>query len=116
MPCSSIVFILSFNRRGYKQRPSCLKFAVVCCVSFLWALLIYDQLESAATAGVVLVAALIALLAAEAFKAGFPAIRNGDLQLWSLKVDSHLPEAFAVVGYAFYMQASHLLCCSCFAG
>lgn len=63
------------------------------------------QLESAATAGVVLVLALIGLLAAEALRTGFPAIRDGSLPLWSLKVDGHLPEAFSVVGYAFYMQA-----------
>jgi hypothetical protein len=62
------------------------------------------QLETAATAGVVLVLALIVLLGKKAWDAGFPAIRTGDLPLWSLKVDGHLPEAFAVVGYAFYMQ------------
>ncbi|WIA15022.1 hypothetical protein OEZ85_001723 [Tetradesmus obliquus] len=62
------------------------------------------ELEKAATAGVVVVAGLIALLATDAFQEGFPAIQDGQLPLWSLKVDSHLPEAFAVVGYAFYMQ------------
>lgn len=62
------------------------------------------QLETAATAGVVLVIGLIALLAAEAINSRFPAIQDGSLPLWSLKVDGHLPEAFAVVGYAFYMQ------------
>jgi hypothetical protein len=62
------------------------------------------QLEKAATAGVVVVVGLIALLATDALQEGFPAIQDGQLPLWSLKVDSHLPEAFAVVGYAFYMQ------------
>lgn len=62
------------------------------------------QLEKAATAGVVVVVGLIALLAAEAFQQGFPAIVDGQLPLWSWTVDSHLPEAFAVMGYAFYMQ------------
>uniref|UniRef100_A0A383VGQ9 Amino acid transporter transmembrane domain-containing protein n=1 Tax=Tetradesmus obliquus TaxID=3088 RepID=A0A383VGQ9_TETOB len=62
------------------------------------------ELEKAATAGVVVVAGLIALLATDTFQEGFPAIQDGQLPLWSLKVDSHLPEAFAVVGYAFYMQ------------
>eukprot|EP00879_Flechtneria_rotunda_P030662 GHRR01033328.1.p1 GENE.GHRR01033328.1~~GHRR01033328.1.p1 ORF type:complete len:419 (+),score=127.36 GHRR01033328.1:532-1788(+) len=62
------------------------------------------ELETAATAGVVLVVALIALLAAQAIKQDFPAIQDGQLPLWSLEVDGHLPEAFAVVGYAFYMQ------------
>jgi hypothetical protein len=42
------------------------------------------------------------------FSSGFPAIRDGSLLLWSLKVDGHLPEAFAVVGYAFYMQVGQL--------
>lgn len=69
-----------------------------------WPLCLSLQLETAATAGVVLVLALIALLGKKAWDAGFPAIQTGDLPLWSLKVDGHLPEAFAVVGYAFYMQ------------
>jgi hypothetical protein len=64
------------------------------------------QLETAATAGVVLVLGLISLLAVDACRNGFPAIRDKSLPLWSLKVDGHLPEAFSVVGYAFYMQAS----------
>jgi hypothetical protein len=72
----------------------------MCCSAFL------PQLEKAATAGVVVVVGLIALLAADAFQQGFPAVQDGQLPLWSLQVDSHLPEAFAVVGYAFYMQVS----------
>lgn len=51
-----------------------------------------------------LVLGLIGLLAAEAISSDFPAIQDGSLPLWSLKVDGHLPEAFSVVGYAFYMQ------------
>jgi hypothetical protein len=62
------------------------------------------QLETAATAGVVLVIGLIVLLAVDAIDSRFPAIQDGSLPLWSLKVDGHLPEAFSVVGYAFYMQ------------
>eukprot|EP00877_Chromochloris_zofingiensis_P007157 jgi/Chrzof1/2695/Cz11g25150.t1 len=62
------------------------------------------ELETAATAGVVLVLLLIGLLGVKAVEEGFPAIQNGELPLWSLKVDGHLPEAFSVVGYAFYMQ------------
>ncbi|KAF6264352.1 hypothetical protein COO60DRAFT_177404 [Scenedesmus sp. NREL 46B-D3] len=62
------------------------------------------ELEKAATAGVVVVVGLIALLATSAVREGFPAVQDGQLPLWSLQVDSHLPEAFAVVGYAFYMQ------------
>jgi hypothetical protein len=53
---------------------------------------------------VVLVLGLIALLAVQASDTGFPALRDGELPLWSLTVDGHLPEAFSVVGYAFYMQ------------
>lgn len=62
------------------------------------------ELETAATAGVVLVLGLIVLLAVDAINSRFPAIQDGSLPLWSLKVDGHLPEAFSVVGYAFYMQ------------
>lgn len=62
------------------------------------------QLDKAATAGVVVVVALIALLGTKAVQEGFPAIVNGELPLWQFQLDGHLPEAFAVVGYAFYMQ------------
>lgn len=69
-----------------------------------WTVLPDLQLEGAAAAGVVLVVGLIGLLGYEAFSQSFPAVHTGELPLWSLKVDKHLPEAFAVVGYAFYMQ------------
>ena len=64
------------------------------------------QLETAATCGVAMVVLMIALLAFKAWQAGFPAIASGEFPLWSLKIDEHLPEAFAVVGYAFYMQVN----------
>ncbi len=51
-----------------------------------------------------MVVLLIALLAVRAFQLGFPAVADGQLRLWSLEVDESLPEAFSVVGYAFYMQ------------
>lgn len=80
------------------------------CAVLLWFCALplesFVQLETAATAGVVLVLGLIGLLALDACRNGFPAIRDKSLPLWSLKVDGHLPEAFSVVGYAFYMQAS----------
>lgn len=44
------------------------------------------------------------ILAYQAVARGFPAVASGDLPVWSLKVDRHLPEAFAVIGFAFYMQ------------
>jgi hypothetical protein len=63
----------------------------------------------------VLVLGLIGLLAVNVFSSGFPAIQDGSLPLWSLKVDGHLPEAFAVVGYAFYMQVGRLRSLASFA-
>ena len=44
------------------------------------------SLEAAAQAGVLIVAALAAIVAAEAARSGFPAIRSGELPLWGLKV------------------------------
>lgn len=85
------------------MHPCTLTVLCMCRVSCA-ALLCFLQLETAATAGVVLVLGLIGLLAVNVFSSGFPAIQDGSLPLWSLKVDGHLPEAFAVVGYAFYMQ------------
>lgn len=62
------------------------------------------QLERVATLGVVLVAALSGVLGYQAIAHGFPAIKSGELPLLHIQVDRHLPEAFAVLGYAFYMQ------------
>ena len=62
------------------------------------------QLEAAATAGVGLILGLVALLAAKAALAGFPGIADGEVPLWGLRPDGHLPEAFSVLAYAFYMQ------------
>ncbi|CAK0750260.1 hypothetical protein CVIRNUC_001976 [Coccomyxa viridis] len=62
------------------------------------------SLEAAAQAGVVIVGALAAIIAAEAARSGFPAIRSGELPLWGLKAGGDLPEAFAVLGFAFYVQ------------
>lgn len=56
------------------------------------------QLETAATAGVALVLGLIVLLGVRAFLAGFPGIVDGDVPLWSMRPDQHLPEAFSVLG------------------
>lgn len=56
------------------------------------------QLESAATVGVGLVLGLIALLAVRASAAGFPGIADGEVPLWSVTPDQHLPEAFSVLG------------------
>ena len=56
------------------------------------------QLESAATVGVGLVVGLILLLAVRASLAGFPGIEDGEVPLWSVTLDKHLPEAFSVLG------------------
>lgn len=44
------------------------------------------QLEGAATCGVLMVLALVALLGYDAAAAGFPAIKDGSLPIWSIKV------------------------------
>ena len=44
------------------------------------------SLETAAQAGVLIVAALAAIIVAEAARSGFPAIRSGELPLWGLMV------------------------------
>ena len=62
------------------------------------------QLEGAATAGIALVLALAALLAARAAAAGWPGLSDGDVSVWRVRLDGRLPEAFAVFAYAFYMQ------------
>ena len=59
------------------------------------------QFEKAATVGVVVVVALMAVIIYKAVALGFPAVKRGELPVFSLKVDEHLPEAFAVLGFAF---------------
>lgn len=46
------------------------------------------SLETAAQAGVVIVVALAGIIINEAALAGFPAIQNGELPLWCIKVPS----------------------------
>jgi hypothetical protein len=60
--------------------------------------------QAAASAGVALILGLIAMLGARAAAAGFPGIADGEVPLWGLRPDGHLPEAFSVLAYAFYMQ------------
>lgn len=49
------------------------------------------SLETAAQAGVVIVVALAGIIATEAAQYGFPAIRNGELPLWGIKVPATYP-------------------------
>ncbi|PNH06957.1 Sodium-coupled neutral amino acid transporter 2 [Tetrabaena socialis] len=62
------------------------------------------QFEKAATVGVVVVVALCVIIVERAVALGFPAVASGELDVLALRIDSHLPEAFAVLGFAFYMQ------------
>ncbi|GIL95234.1 hypothetical protein Vretimale_1266 [Volvox reticuliferus] len=62
------------------------------------------QFEKAATVGVAVVVVLCVLIVARAVSDDFPAVRSGELNVLHVKVDAHLPEAFAVLGFAFYMQ------------
>lgn len=97
------------------------------------------QLEVASYSGFVVVLAIIAILIHAAYSAGFPAVRSGELKVWSMNVSRRqwltkskcclmprapisiqlksiapvdsclqwtpdLPEAFAVLGFAFYLH------------
>ncbi|GLC55693.1 hypothetical protein PLESTB_001015400 [Pleodorina starrii] len=62
------------------------------------------QFEKAATVGVAVVVVLCAIIVGRAVAEDFPAVRAGELEVLHVKVDEHLPEAFAVLGFAFYMQ------------
>ncbi|KAK9817843.1 hypothetical protein WJX72_002950 [[Myrmecia] bisecta] len=62
------------------------------------------SLEMAAAAGVAVIAVIISMVVYTALHAGLPAIRSGELPLWGMKVTKDLPEAFAVLGFAFYLQ------------
>eukprot|EP00887_Chlorella_sp_A99_P003836 scaffold11.g3836.t1 len=62
------------------------------------------QLERVAMAGVGLVVALAAVILTVAWKAGFPAIRSGELPLASFKLNADLPASVAVLSFSFYLQ------------
>lgn len=62
------------------------------------------SLETAGVGGCVVVVAVVAIIIYSSWHEGFPAIRNNELPLWSLKWTPDLPEAFAVLGFSFYVQ------------
>ncbi|KAL6756334.1 transmembrane amino acid transporter protein-domain-containing protein [Haematococcus lacustris] len=63
------------------------------------------QFEKAATVGVAVIVALMLLIASQAVQQGFPAITSGQVPIWFKPGSAAmLPEAFAVLGFAFYMQ------------
>ncbi len=47
------------------------------------------SLETAAQAGVLIVAALATIILVSTVQAGFPAVHSGELPLWGLKVSLH---------------------------
>jgi sodium-coupled neutral amino acid transporter 11 len=62
------------------------------------------QLESAAAAGVVLVAGLAAVVVRAALAAGLPAIASGELPLLRVASPGQLPEAVGVLSFAFFIH------------
>ncbi|KAK9867727.1 hypothetical protein WJX84_006460 [Apatococcus fuscideae] len=62
------------------------------------------QLELAASAGALVIIAIIGIVIHAAVSTGFPAIRSGELSLWKLQASKGLPEAFSILGYGFYLQ------------
>ncbi|KAK9866261.1 hypothetical protein WJX84_003598, partial [Apatococcus fuscideae] len=62
------------------------------------------SLELAASAGALVIIAIIGIVIHAAVSTGFPAIRSGELSLWKLQASKGLPEAFSILGYGFYLQ------------
>mmetsp|Transcript_4826 Transcript_4826/g.13876 ORF Transcript_4826/g.13876 Transcript_4826/m.13876 type:complete len:470 (+) Transcript_4826:249-1658(+) len=62
------------------------------------------SLEAAAYAGSVVVVSIIVIIVGDCWRADFPAIRDGDLRVWDMRWTPDLPEAFAVLGFSFYVQ------------
>jgi len=65
------------------------------CIALLWSpknagsLCRMRSLETAAQAGVLIVAALATIIVVSTVQAGFPAVHSGELPLWGLKVSLH---------------------------
>ncbi|DBB04668.1 TPA: hypothetical protein ACH3X1_012728 [Trebouxia sp. C0004] len=88
---------------AYDGRGTMCLFAVVavyplCCLKGM------RQLESAATVGVVVILAMVGIIVRTSIHAGLPAIKSGELPLWTFESAAQLPEAFVVLGFAFYLQ------------
>eukprot|EP00884_Botryococcus_braunii_P011112 jgi/Botrbrau1/20000/Bobra.200_1s0008.1 len=62
------------------------------------------SLEFVGMSGIFVVLGLMAVFVSEAVKAGMPAVRSGEFPIWGVQWTSDLPEAFAVMGFAFYCQ------------
>jgi hypothetical protein len=77
-----------------------LTLAVVTPLSFLRHM---RSLEAAAAAGVGVVVVMVGAVAASAVKADFPALRDGELPVWTPVSLPALPEAAGVLGFAFYL-------------
>lgn len=62
------------------------------------------SLETVAYAGSVVVVAIVAIIMHNSWRQGFPAIHSKELPVWSMKWTPDLPEAFAVLGFSFYVH------------
>lgn len=88
---------------AYDGRGTMCLFAVfavfpLCCLKGM------RQLESAATLGVIVILTVLGIIVQTSVHASLPAIRSGELPLWKFESAGHLPEAFVVLGFAFYLQ------------
>ena len=61
------------------------------------------SLEAAAAGGVAVVAALVAAVVSSAVLSGAPALASGEFPVWRPVSPAALPEAAAVLGFAFYL-------------
>ena len=61
------------------------------------------RLEQAATAGVLLIAVLASVIIIDSVSAGLPAIKSGELPIWTTASSwDQIPEALSVLSFAFY--------------
>ena len=65
------------------------------------------SLETAATAGVVIVLALAGIIVVEALRAGLPAIASGELPLWRLKARGQVTSLALALGSACVVTSAH---------
>ncbi|EFN59745.1 hypothetical protein CHLNCDRAFT_133361 [Chlorella variabilis] len=62
------------------------------------------QLEAAATGALSCLAVMAAVVVTNAVRAGFPAIKSGELPLFEMRWTPETPEAVSVFSYAFYVH------------
>ncbi|KAL3136879.1 hypothetical protein ABBQ32_006491 [Trebouxia sp. C0010 RCD-2024] len=97
-PDTPPAWLVAYDGRGTMCLFALIAVFPLCCLKGM------RQLEAVATVGVVVILGVLAVIVQSSIHAGLPAIKSGELPLWKFQSTGQLPEAFVVLGFAFYLQ------------